>query len=381
MILTIRLLTVKLFPIKLEELILKKTYKFLMWGSLALQTISAVAKTDNTLSYYTEINVRQSLDMIRIFNQDSAYFDDSKNFYAESIYKSPGDFTPPVLLEAGIYFLLQKDFEKAAPLCVGALSRCDIDILISHDKTVVSTTSILKMHLDDVIEVCNFDNTQEMNWQDNFERAKKNFENWDRNTPRHYDDRWIHLNSLKRYNCATFSEISDQEKYNIIQRYYRYIKDDNSSETYENLSPDGEFSFDPKSRIFTHKKSGLSFYLPETIKPKVDFFGKELSRSFYFGKRRIFLTEIWNVKEPYNLQSEYELACREAGPDEIVEKITIGKNALPAFSTRLEDEDEVTTAITFVHSNYYFSIDVTYEKSEEDQLLSNLQVLLDSLKF
>jgi len=214
-----------------------KTLNFLFLVFLTVNSISAEDIVVSPQGQYAEIDVYESNDLMEILNNNYDDLFGWKKKAARTINQAPGSYHPPALMAAGIYYLKQKDFEQAAPLCIGALSRTDIDILISKDKTVGDAAFILMLQLENAICESIFTDQELKKWNDVYNKAFFNFEIWDRKTPRNYDDRWIRLHSMRAFTDSTFTEISDNEKWDIIEQYYLQIKGIESVETLTKIFP------------------------------------------------------------------------------------------------------------------------------------------------
>lgn len=220
---------------------------------------------------YAEIDVQLSNEMIEAITGDYIDLVGWRSSAASTIYEDPGSYNPVALMAAAMFYLEYRDFEKAALLSAGAMVRTQIDSLISKDPTVQGCSTILALDLSEVLEDCGFSEQEQMQWEQAYSNAVETIEEWHYSIPRNYDERWVRLHSLYAFGETDFEEISEEEKQAIIAKYFSTLKGERKI-SYENISPECAFSFDPKKRKFKHNPSGVSWHLPISINPDVDFY-------------------------------------------------------------------------------------------------------------
>lgn len=89
----------------------------------------------------------------------------------------------------------------------------------------------------------------------------------------------------------------------------------------------------------------------------------------------IYLNHGWSLY-PSTLEKEYNLMCSEYSD---VRMTTIGKD-IPCCHTRFVDGKHITYFFFFMSSPYHFEFDVTCDLDDEEHLLKELQVVLDSVR-
>ncbi len=359
---------------------------FLLLGSLHSVEIIVPVHGD-----YALIDTSQSNAMVEIF-RDEATTSVVKRNAAKEVAARPGSYNPVVLLEAGFYFLSEKDYEIGAPLCIGALFRSEIDARNSQDQTVSDVVDIIYGRIVDILSELTEDELPFC--CEALDRAQANFIEWDKNTPRDYDDRWIRLHSLHAFGESTFEEISEAEKLQIIERFYREILGEFIDEDYANASMEDIYYFDREKRIYYFNGAKLSFYLPETMTPSLDRFGHYTSLLFRDNKAELWLDSEWS-SEPESLDFHYEhtLSCAEryCKKDHFeskhqIEKCFIG-NGIPAFTDRYtyqyegDLEKTVDYEIHFVDGRHSFTFSLRCREEEEARLLDEMECILRSVTF
>jgi hypothetical protein len=166
------------------------------------------------------IDQKEDLKIANILRQ-SHYSETLRNQLAEKIAANPGNYSPLILVQAGVYFIEKKNYEKAAVLCAGGICRCAIDVKISGDVTTGGTPVVAAIMMVNpaVDKLKGFELEA---WKKARNAAYRNFIEWDRKTPRHYDDKWIHPYGLGLYTGRlTFTQIEDCEKRQVIEDYYK----------------------------------------------------------------------------------------------------------------------------------------------------------------
>lgn len=314
---------------------------------------------------------------------------DPKSKAPERVFMNPGSFNPAILLEAGMHFISQKDFEKGALLSVRAIFRAEIDARISQDVSLGGVSNIYTYRVQDTILDCNLSDEELSTWEEAKQNAIDSFECWDRNTDRDYDQTWISGHSIL---SDHESNLDEQDNKRIIETFYRELKGEISEEDDYLASEDDEFYFDRKTRIFYHHESKLSFFVPENIQPQLDGFGKYASVFKLTNGEYIHMDDGWSSK-PQSLEEAYERAKinNEAyesdnykSSEAIFEKCFVGNN-IPAYKGRYSySEDEslfVETNTHFVKGPFSFNFYFSSTEENEKESMENLELLLSYIKF
>ncbi len=333
---------------------------------------------------YALINVEESIALSDILTDPTVPIKEQHRV-AQKIAASPGLYIPSTLLYAGLFFLERKDFEKAAPLCVAAIFRTEIDARISGDVTLGDSSTVIAMQIGEVAEEVLKSANELQTWQEAFSKAIDHFEQWDRATARLYDDRWVRLHSLFAFTETTFETISQNEKQKIIEKFYRELRGEEHEDDYANTSKEDEYYFDRQNCVFYHTDSHLSFYVPNTVKPQLDRFGKFTSL-FHFPDR----VELWlnsrHSSMPLSFEEDYQFALSRKEPNLTIEKMKIG-NDIPCYRERhLQDNDDnsgyqIVNNFHIVNGFYSFDFELTCNLENETEFIQEIQKLLDSVKF
>jgi hypothetical protein len=202
----------------IPSFLFKRTPFFIVAGiSLTIMFLSRLSRLDDIRS----IDQTEEL-LITDILMNSGHSEQTKRGLAEKIVANPGNYSPFILVYAGIYFLKEKDYKKAATLCVGGVCRSEIDVKISQD-TTISVTGVAVMRIDEAIEEFLKTDSEFESWNKARKTAYKKFVEWDQRTPRNYDDRWVRLNSMGVFTETgiAFIEIRDREKKRLIDTYYK----------------------------------------------------------------------------------------------------------------------------------------------------------------
>ncbi|NGX52967.1 MAG: hypothetical protein KR126chlam5_01274 [Candidatus Anoxychlamydiales bacterium] len=330
---------------------------------------------------------------------------------AEQVFFNPGSFHPAALLAAGVYFLYQKDFEKGALLSIGAILRTEIDIRISRDVSLGGVPSIFLKTVEKIIREDYHFTVIELNaWQSAKVAAINNFEVWDRNTPRDYDQTWVLPHSINAFNPDMFDEsepsLEERDKKIIIDRFYRELRNETSEEDDFFACREDEYYFDRKTRIFFLNESPLSFFVPDNIEPQLDSFGEYATVFKLHNNEYIHIDDGWSSL-PQSLEKDYQMACSndsayESATNESYESDTYEKsettyekcivgNNIEAYKERYihKDRDPYSTAerscidikIHFVKGHYCFNFYFSCSEENEKESLENMELLLSYIEF
>ena len=359
--------------------------------------VAIFANDSHAISNYT--NVDAAVDILT----DADLPIEKKAKAAEQVFFNPGSFHPAALFAAGIYFLYQKDFEKGARLSIGAILRTEIDIRISRDVSLGSVPSIFLETVEKIIREDYHFTAIELNaWQAAKEAALNNFETWDRNTPRDYDQTWVLPHSINAFNPDMFDEsqpsLDETDKKRIIDRFYRELRNETSEDDDFSACKDDEYYFDRKTRVFFLNESPLSFFVPENIEPQLDSFGKYATVFKLHNNEYIHIDDGWSSLLQ-SLEKDYQMACNNDSAYEsdtyeksetTYEKCIVGNN-IEAYKERYihKDRDPYSTAerscvdikIHFVKDHYCFNFYFSCSEENEKESLENMELLLSYIEF
>ena len=311
---------------------------------------------------------------------------------AEAVTENPGKYAPPVLVAAGIYYITTHDIEKAVTFCAASLHRATIDAHLSGDKTVAGVPTMFSWCIAEAAEDV-FTNEECIEWNDKLLAALKDFEAWDRATPREYDSRWIYLHGMGAFTGETLPpKLSESEQRKVIERYYRITKGTVLEEDIT-ATPDDPVYFDRESRVITHKESGVSFFVPERLEVPLDLNGKydlPYSSDQFYDMSIItgWSSDVEDIESNYNWQTEcYSEECVEDDYYQSKGDLQwweVG-DGLRAFSNRYITRDgnnEPRGRYDFHLVNGHASMDICieYRVEDEDEVLKELEPMWKSIR-
>lgn len=213
---------------------------------------------------------------------------------ANQVSHSPGNYDPAELLLAATLFLRKKskvqamlrdareqeeDFKKAAVLLAGSLCRAEIDFRL-HQNQIPEMFALPQEWYHLLFDQYKQLTKKEREMLSSYLReAVKGFEEWDRKTPREYDPEWIVSIQQEENNPSPpKKELDPKEKQAIIDQFYRELRGEAYlSQDTKRASPTDPCFFEPTSRKFSHKNSGIFCILPKEIHPVLDRLGKYTS--------------------------------------------------------------------------------------------------------
>lgn len=288
---------------------------------------------------------------------------------AEKIEQNPGSYAPPVLLEAVPYFLQSKEYDRAAPLAVGAILRTEIDVWFTDDISLGDVSFIISHRLGEYVALCNLSEKEMKDWIAALNKAKKNFENWDRKTPRNYDLKWLgsHRTTKKKQN-------------QIIEKFYRQLNGNIEESDYETASREDEFYFDRENRIFYGLE--LSFHIPEEIQPYFNLRNGKFSGAFSIPEEPncTFFLNYGNSMIPYTFDELYNREKPRPGTKDTIETMTIIPG-LPCFKVRSISGTGITNSFHFVKGHYSYNFDLTTPAEKEKEFVGHVVHMLKSIQF
>lgn len=172
---------------------------------------------------YATINVKLSYDAVEIL-MSSFSLDTVKREIASEIEKKPGSYNPGALIALGNYYLTIGIFDKAAFWHRAGMLRTTIDLRIYNDPSLQDVIPIL-------FHGINSENKIYLNKPNKVEAYKKGLVSagkmlldWDLETPRDYDDRWICLHSTQAILGGPLKKPTTEEKLAAIKEEHRLFK-------------------------------------------------------------------------------------------------------------------------------------------------------------
>lgn len=318
---------------------------------------------------YAKIQIEASKDII-------ARIQAGTKGAVEMVCSEPGYYNPCALLEAGLFLVQEKDFERAAVLIFGAMARAEIDIRWSQDKTTGGAIGIMGMRIADACQMLT--DEERVALQKHLQNALIGFETWDQKTPRKYDTNWILLHGMGAFKDDPIRELDPKEKQFELERFYRELKGEFIPEDAKHASREDEYFFDPANRKFYHGESRLSFTVPEEIHPVLDRFGKYCA-DFNLSGGKIIVNQGWSL-EPNSFEEEYQWACETADKSETIERCII--NGMDAYKTRSYDEGgQVKNSYYLCKGQYDFDLILITTQENEVESLKLFEALINSIKW
>jgi hypothetical protein len=331
---------------------------------------------------YAEIDVNLSQALIEQLSKGILNLE-NRIILATKVFSSPGLFTPPVLLKAGLCFLENKDYDKAALLCIGGIFRTEIDIRISKDITLQDLPTILGQNLaEEVAELLHSEQEFQM-WEMVFLNAIGNFEKWDRITPRSYDKNWVRLHSLHAFNETRFETMSKNDQQKVIEKFYRELRREESEEDFANASNTDLYYFDRQNRIFYHNEGSFSFYVPNNLKPQLDRYGKFMSLLLFPNQGELWINSGWSINQK-TFEDAYKTALFYKDPESTITKMEIGKH-IPCYRERHLFKDitsqRVSNSFNIANNQFTFEFVFICNLEDEDRFIKEIQPIFDTVKF
>ena len=291
------------------------------------------------------------------------------------VVAAPGSYAPSALINAGMFYLEKKDFEKAATLCMGGLGRLVIDMRLDTDRTSGVLPSFYMMQISEVAKTLSPDEREA--FQSAYAAAIKNFKEWDSTTPRDY---W-----LDEQHRPFYANDLDAIRY-IPEQVYSELAGE------EIVGIDGEYvDFDLKTRLFTlltesedFYESGISFTLPEGMTVGRDAYA-QWANFFKCPNGAVLWLNEGEAEDDFSFEEEYNFhsSCHKDDPDVhdfSIEKCTIG-DGIKAFHVRYIDKEGVNNEFHFFKGEDSFAFELTCSEADEAALLSQLRDLLQTVKF
>ncbi|MGD0665059.1 MAG: hypothetical protein ABSA17_04950 [Rhabdochlamydiaceae bacterium] len=304
--------------------------------------------------------------------------DSARKKISEKIAEDPGSYHPMVLLLAGLEYLKVKEYDKAAVLCAGAMLRAEIDIRLSEDRTLDGALFSFQIVLGETFEKYLTETEEQQKWQTAWEIAIKNFEAWDRSTPGNYDADWIRPHSMKAFTKTDFKIADKNKEVKIIERFYRELKGELAEEDYEDASKDDECFFDRTTRIFYFNGAQFSFLVPKQFVPQLDRWGKYDSSFKLPNQASLLIEKSWSAI-PMSFQEDYDYQVANKKEDVAIEERVY--NGIRAYRERYMEKDSIVNAFYIVKDNYSFNFKLYSEIENEESLLQEMEILLNSIQF
>lgn len=167
--------------------------------------------------------LRISNEAVRILTSDSASIA-QKAQAANEIQGSPGRYNPWALLELGLYKLRHNHFEDAALFLRAAVFRLLVDLKSSKDPSLNYVAELAFENIRNTVSKYVNTPAKHLAWTKALTKADEELENWDRRTPRDYDERWIFQYKLGNKNEIP-KAITREEKQKIIEEMYQTFRE------------------------------------------------------------------------------------------------------------------------------------------------------------
>lgn len=333
----------------------------------------------NNLYSYTD----EQLEKIgRMFRDDSC---ENKQKMAIDVFLHPKKYNPDIWYAAGLELLRQKDFEKAAVLCVGAIYGTCIHGRLIADRAVPQAVWAIAISINLTIEDLNLTDAEYQQWVRQKSLALENFKVWNHQIP---------LNqSLK-------SPLTQDQKNRVIVRTYKEIEEKLKGHPYYPEPEDAvladmadTYFFHPKTRVF-HINSDdlkLSCVIPKELNVNINDIGK-YDGVFNIEGGHLYFSN-FKLMTPADFEKESNLdylaeaveeknykCSKEEGMQFTIKKALIGyhRHYWCQFN---DDPIEVKhTYALFIDGKYrcYFQLDCNRET--EDRCLQLVHSLITSIK-
>ena len=279
----------------------------------------------------------------------------------ERVVEAPGSYAPFELLNVGIYYLkVEKDFDKAATLCMGGLGRQMIDSKLSDDESDAMALAFFAMIMSEAMQSSSQE--EQMVLSESCAAAIRGFEAWDRATPRDY---WF--NDQLGPAHANDANLVEQVTWQVYRDF------------------SGVVSFDDEARIFRCPESGVSFHLPEEITLNQAPYDKRTY--FWKGPNGASLClYLGGLGTHRSLEDKYDFLRRlyKWDPylhDFSIEKCRVGDD-IEAFHMRFVDEEGVNNQFHFfMEPDIFHEFGLICSEEDEAALLSGLETLLETVRF
>ena len=190
-----------------------------------LVSVQSWAQTVNEIrpmGDYATINVRKDMEIMELLSNDKVSKKE-KLVVVQEIEENAGDFNPAVLASLSCYYLSNKDLKKGAFWARAALFRTIVDVKIHYDPSI---EGISRMFYRGIAETGNKvikTKAEQAKFISELKFAGAKIIDWDKRTPRNYDDRWVCLHSTKAFIETEIKNVSQEEKQKIIDKEYSIL--------------------------------------------------------------------------------------------------------------------------------------------------------------
>ncbi len=144
------------------------------------------------------------------FLGDSRISANKRRALATSIFEKPGSFNPRTLLDAAMFFMIEKDFEKSMVLLTGSINRCRMDLLFSNDLSLRGAPTILQNHMFELVAQLGLSQDELIQLQHESDKATENFDVWNSQHPFDYSETWL---------CSNGDQIKGEERDRMRQKW------------------------------------------------------------------------------------------------------------------------------------------------------------------
>lgn len=172
---------------------------------------------------YAKIEVTNSMNAVKILTNKVAATKSSKKKIANQIENNPGAYNPAVLLSLCLYYMEVNEIEKSAFWCRAAIFRTAVDVRIHNDPSLKDIIPIFLDAYNQSLKKHIIPAKKEKEYVEALAKATKKIIQWDIETPRGYDDRWVCLHSVKAFMGGSIEEISIEQKEKIIEEERKHF--------------------------------------------------------------------------------------------------------------------------------------------------------------
>lgn len=196
---------------------------------------------------------------------------EEKEEVAGDVYTHPEKYDPDLWLDAGLYFISDREFEKGAVLCIGAVIRTEIDVRLQGERNFQAVPGSMQSIINTYVYDLNLTKEEMESWIKAGRKAISDFPIWNEKIP-------------LDHTLAT--PLTKEEKTKVIARIYKEIKFILANRRYIPTEDDAFLAreqdcwfFEPKTQLFK-LHNVLSFIVPDGLIVDIDNFGK-YSGDFY----------------------------------------------------------------------------------------------------
>lgn len=200
-----------------------KLMSVLLLAIMFTATAQAQLVESNLQGEYAAIDIKKSKDARQILLGKKS---DDKTAMARQMESNLGDYNPEALVELGIYYMLQKDFRKAAIYTRLGLLRAAIDIKASQDLSLTDVIPALQGSIEDANS--QLTSEEKAIYKNAFKDFAKDVIPLDEKTPRSYDNRWASLHSMGAFANEALNYVNANEYKKLVEKEHAQFKQENN---------------------------------------------------------------------------------------------------------------------------------------------------------